>query len=172
MNRLVTAAALVFLAAVPVPALAQGGLSAGHLGAAFGVSFPTGSLSRQHSSGFNLAGTAEYQAPGQPMGVRAELFYEHFAAKTGAVGVRGVQTTAAVISAVYNVQGSSAHPYFIGGMGLYSVTGGGTHPGFNGGVGIRIPLTGMTAYFEARLHKVLTDGSSYLSLPITFGLSF
>ncbi|MDE3128934.1 MAG: hypothetical protein KGL38_13070 [Gemmatimonadota bacterium] len=170
MNRLAIAAALLLFAAAPVRA--QGGLSAGHLGAAFGVSFPTGSLSDGHSSGFNLAGTAEYQAPGQPMGVRGELFYEHFAARTGVAGARAVQTTAAIVSAVYNVQGASFHPYFIGGMGLYSVTGGGTRPGFNGGVGLRIPLTGMTAYFEARLHKVLTDGSSYLSMPITFGLSF
>lgn len=172
MTRFATAAALILLAAAPVPALAQGGLSAGHLGAAFGVSFPTGALSNQHSSGFNLAATAEYQAPGQAMGVRGEIFYEHFAAKTAVAGARSIQTTAAVVSAVYNVQGSPAHPYFIGGMGLYAVTGGGTRPGFNGGVGLRIPLTGMTAYFEARLHKVLTDGSSYLSLPITFGLSF
>ncbi|MDE3053249.1 MAG: outer membrane beta-barrel protein [Gemmatimonadota bacterium] len=172
MNRLATAAALVLLAAAPVPALAQGGLSAGHLGAGFGVSFPTGSLSDRHSSGFNLTGTAEYQAPGQPMGVRGEIFYEHFSAKTGVAGARSAQTTAALVSAVYNVEGTSVHPYFIGGMGIYSVTGGGTHPGFSGGVGIRIPLTGMTAYFEARLHKVLTDGSSYLSLPVTFGLSF
>lgn len=166
----IVAAALVM--AAPVPALAQGGLSAGHLGAAFGVSFPTGALSRAHASGFNLAGTAEYRAPGQAMGVRGELFYEHFAARTGVAGARAAQTTAAVVSAVYHLQGSQLHPYLIAGMGLYSVTAAGTRPGFNAGMGIRIPLSGMTAYFEARLHKVLTDGSSYLSLPVTFGLSF
>ncbi|MGH7670160.1 MAG: hypothetical protein ACRENQ_11780, partial [Gemmatimonadaceae bacterium] len=77
-----------------------------------------------------------------------------------------------IIDAIYHIPGSSLNAYFIGGMGIYSVTGNGTKPGFNGGVGIRIPLTGMTAYFEARLHKVLTDNSSYLSLPVTFGLSF
>lgn len=170
MKRIATVVALLVMGAPPV--LAQGGLSAGHLGAAFGVSFPMGSLADWHSSGFNLAGTAEYQEPGQAMGVRGEIFYEHFAAKTGAVGVGAVQATAAIVSAVYNVPESSLNTYFIGGMGLYSVTGGGTRPGFNGGIGVRIPLTGMTAYFEARLHKVLTDGTSYLSLPVTFGLSF
>ena len=170
MKRLGTIAALLALCAAP--ALAQGGLSAGHLGASFGISFPTGSLARNHASGFNLAGIAEYEAPGQVMGVRGELFYERFGAKTGVAGARAVQTGAAIIDAVYHFQGSSFHPYLIGGMGLYRVTGNGSRPGFNGGVGIRIPLTGMTAYFEARLHKVLTDGSSYLSLPVSFGLSF
>jgi hypothetical protein len=171
MNRLATV--VILLAVAASPALAQdGGLSAAHLGAAFGVSFPTGALSRQHSAGFNLAGTAEYEAPGQAMGLRGEIFYEHFAARPGVAGARSEQTTAAVVSAVYHLQGYSFHPYLIGGMGLYDVSPGGTHPGFNAGLGIRIPLTGMTAYFEARLHKVLTDGSSYLSLPVTFGLSF
>ncbi len=171
MKRLaIIAAALV--AAAPAAALAQGGLSAGHLGAAFGVSFPAGGLADAHSSGFNLAGTAEYEAPGQAMGVRGELFYEHFSPKSGVAGARAVQATAAIVSAVYNFQGTQFHPYLIGGMGLYGVTGNGARPGFNGGMGIRIPLSGMTAYFEVRLHKVLTDGSSYLSLPVTFGLSF
>lgn len=170
MNRLGTIVALLAVAAST--ASAQGGLSAGHLGAAFGVSFPTGALSHAHASGFNLMGTAEYQAPGQVMGLRGEVFYEHFAAKAQAPGARSVQTTAAIINAVYHVQGSSFHPYLIGGMGLYHVSDNGTRPGFNGGVGIQIPLTGMTAYFEARLHKVLTDGTSYVSIPISFGLSF
>lgn len=175
MRRIVTLAALLAFAAfaVPTTVLAQeGGLSAGHLGAGFGVSFPTGSLARNHASGFNLSGIAEYHAPGQTMGVRGELFYERFGAKTGATGVRATQATAAIVNAVYHFQNPSFHPYLIGGMGLYRVTGNGSRPGFNAGVGIRIPLTGMTAYFEARLHKVLTDGSSYLSLPVTFGLSF
>lgn len=160
------------LACCASPGLAQGGLSAGHLGASFGISVPTGSLSRGHAAGFNLAGIAEYEAPGQAMGVRGELFYERFGAESGATGVKAVQTGAAIVDAIYHFQESSFHPYLIGGMGLYRVTGSGSRPGFNGGVGVRIPLTGMTAYFEARLHKVLTDGSSYLSLPISFGLSF
>ncbi len=170
MRRVAFVAALLVCAAPA--ASAQGGLSAGHLGAAFGVSFPTGSLSRDHASGFNLAATAEYLAPFQSVGVRGELFYEHFAAKPQAPGAKAVQTAAAIVNAVYHIQGQAFHPYLIGGMGLYHVTGNGASPGFNGGAGIQVPLTGMTAYFEARLHKVLTSGSSYVSLPITFGLSF
>ncbi|HEU4990513.1 MAG TPA: outer membrane beta-barrel protein [Gemmatimonadaceae bacterium] len=170
MKRLRTVAALLVCCAAP--ALAQGGLSAGHLGAAFGVSFPTGQLAHAHASGFHLAGLAEYEAPGQDMGVRGELFYERFGAKAGAGGARAVQAGAAIVDAVYHFQGTSFHPYLIGGMGLYRVTGNGSRPGFNAGAGIRIPLSGMTAFFEARLHKVLTDGSSYLTLPVSFGLSF
>lgn len=165
----ITAALLVFAAS---SASAQGGLSAGHLGGAFGISLPTGALSDDHSAGFNLAATAEYLAPFQVVGVRGELFYEHFAAKPQAAGAHAVQTTAAIINAVYHVQGSALHTYLIGGMGLYNVTASGTTPGLNAGAGVQIPLTGMTAYFEARFHKVLTNGSPYVSLPITFGLSF
>jgi hypothetical protein len=170
MRRLALAAAVLVVTASR--ASAQGGLSAAHLGAAFGVSMPTGSLSAQHSAGFNLAAVAEYLAPFQQMGVRGELFYEHFATKPQSVGAHAAQATAAIINAVYHVQGSALHTYLIGGMGLYHVTANGTNPGFNAGVGIEIPLSGMTAYFEARLHKVLTNNSPYASLPITFGLTF
>jgi len=170
MTRLGTIAALLALAATP--ALAQGGLSAGHLGASVGISFPVGALALTHASGFNLGANAEYEAPGQPMGIRGEVFYERFGGKTTVAGSRAAQSTAGIIDAIYHVPGSSLNAYFIGGMGIYSVDGNGTKPGFNGGIGIRIPLTGMTAYFEARLHNVLTDNSSYVSLPVTFGLSF
>ncbi|MHB1862260.1 MAG: hypothetical protein ACYCVL_04745 [Gemmatimonadaceae bacterium] len=170
MKRIGTIVATLAVAAST--ASAQGGLSAGHLGAAFGVSVPAGSLANAYSSGFNLAGIAEYQAPGQVMSVRGELFYERFPARAEMANGHASQTAAGIVNAVYHFQGSSFHPYLIGGMGLYKVTGNGAKPGFNGGVGIQIPLTGMTAYFEVRLHKVLTDGSSYVTVPVTFGLSF
>lgn len=162
----------LLLALTASAAAAQGGLSAAHLGTAFGVSFPVGDLSRNHASGFNLAATAEFVGLDAATGVRAEIFYEHFAAKSGDSGASAAQAGAAIVNAIYHFQGTAFHPYLIGGMGLYSVTGNSTRPGFNGGVGMKIPLTGMTAYFEARLHKVLTNGSSYVSLPISFGLSF
>ncbi len=170
MIRFGTVVALLALGAST--AFAQGGLSAGHLGASFGVSFPTGALSGTHATGFNMSGLAEYQAPGQAMGIRGELFYERFGAKTGTTNVHAVQTFAGIVNAVYHFEGSTFHPYLIGGMGLYAVSDNRSSPGFNFGAGIEIPLSGMTAHFEARLHKVLTNRTSYLTLPISFGLSF
>ncbi|HET7631003.1 MAG TPA: hypothetical protein VFK16_01670 [Gemmatimonadaceae bacterium] len=170
MRSLATAILLLTIAAPT--AAAQGGLSAGHFGAGFGVSIPTGALANTHSAGFNLSWNASYQAVDQPMGIRGELFYQRFGAKAGATGVKASQAFAGVVDGEYHFQGFAFHPYLIGGLGLYHVTDAGTHPGFNGGVGIRIPLVGMTAYFEARLHKVLTDTRSYVSVPISFGLSF
>jgi Outer membrane protein beta-barrel domain len=170
MKRLGTIAALLAFSAST--ALAQGGLSSAHLGASVGISFPTGALSRTHASGFNLGALAEYEAPGEAMGIRGEFFYERFGGKATVAGARSSQTTAGIIDAIYHVPDSALHAYFIGGMGIYNVTGSGTKPGFNGGLGIRIPLTGMTAYFEARLHTVLIDNASYLTLPVSFGLSF
>jgi hypothetical protein len=165
-------AALALAAAASTAAAQNGGLSAAHLGAAFGISFPVGDLSSGHSSGFNLAGTADFNAPGQAMGLRGELFYEHFSAKNGYGGAGSAQAAATIVNAVYHFQGQSFHPYLIGGMGLYWVTQQSARPGFNAGAGFDIPLTGMTAHFEARIHKVLTNGRSYVSLPISFGLSF
>jgi hypothetical protein len=170
MRRFLTS--IVAIALCAPAARAQGGLSSAHLGGAFGISFPVGGLSRDHASGFNLSGSAEFEAPMELMGVRGEVFYEHFPASADAAGAHAAQASAAIINAVYHFQGVSYHPYLIGGMGVYNTTGNGTNPGFNGGMGIKIPLSGMTAYFEARLHKVLTNGSSYVSFPISFGLSF
>ena len=170
MRRIAFIALLVALAAPR--ARAQGGLSSAHLGGAFGVSLPLGGLADDHASGFNLSGSAEFEAPTEAMGVRGELFYEHFPSKAGVPSAHAAEAGAAIINAIYHFQGASFHPYLIGGMGIYRATDHGSSPGFNGGVGIKIPLTGMTAYFEMRVHKILTNGSSYASLPISFGLSF
>jgi len=48
----------------------------------------------------------------------------------------------------------------------------GNHPGFNFGVGVDIPMTGLSAHFEARLHRVLTDGAHYTTVPFSFGVRF
>ena len=153
------------------PAAAFGQLGSGQTGGAFGVSLPVGPLASGHQAGFNLSGFAEYHAPSEPMGVRAELLYERFeAVQNSTVGAN--QAIGATINAVYHIPGRAYHPYLIGGMGAYKVTAESTCPGFNGGAGIEIPLTGMRAYFEARVHKVLTARSSYAAIPISFGLSF
>jgi hypothetical protein len=169
--RFLSTAAFLLVLTAPAAA-AQGGLSAGHLGAGFGISIPTGKLADAHSAGFNLSASAAYQAVNQPMGIRGELLYQHFGAETGTTGVKASQDVAAIVNGEYHFQGHGFDPYLIGGLGLHHVTEGGTHPGFNGGLGVRIPLVGMTAFFEARIHKVLTDNSSYVSIPISFGLSF
>jgi hypothetical protein len=164
--------ALVLATGVAARAGAQAPLVAGHFGGAFGISIPTGGLSRTHAAGFNLAGIAEYQLPTEAVGIRGELLYQRFDARTGVSGVGSENTFGATVNALYNLQGSALRPYLIGGMGLYHLSDAGTRPGFNAGVGMRIPLTGMSAYFEARVHKVLTDGPSYVTVPFSFGLSF
>ena len=44
--------------------------------------------------------------------------------------------------------------------------------GFNVGTGVSIPLTGMGAYAEARVHFALAQGPSFVTVPITFGITF
>jgi len=63
-------------------------------------------------------------------------------------------------------------PYIIGGMGLYHITDHGNNAGLNVGTGVTIPLTSMGAYAEVRLHAALSQGPSYVTIPLTFGLTF
>jgi hypothetical protein len=141
------------------------------MGVSFGMSLPTGALSSAYGAGFNLSGLVEYTAPPEPMGLRAEIFYQRFEANQGVTGGAN-QALGVIANAVYHIPGRAYHPYLIGGMGAYRVTDETTRPGLNAGAGIDIPLTGMSAHFEARLHKVFTDHSSYVTMPISFGLSF
>ena len=168
-SRALALAALVL--ALAAPSGVRGQLASGHPGAAFGVSLPTGQLSDGHGSGFHLAGFMEYSAPTELMGLRAELFYQRFEPRQG-LAAGASQAVGLIANAVYHIPGRAYHPYLIGGMGAYRVTDESTRLGFNMGAGFEIPLTGISARFEARIHKVLTDRSSYLALPISFALSF
>lgn len=140
------------------------------IGFSGGISIPAGGLSRTQQSGFNLGALAEYHAPGEAVGIRGELNFEQFSKKQDAPKSRSA--TELTINALYDIPGYAFRPYFIGGMGFYHLTEQGNHPGFNIGTGINIPLTGFTAHMEARVHWAMTDGPSFISVPISFGVEF
>jgi hypothetical protein len=60
----------------------------------------------------------------------------------------------------------------VGGIGLYHISDNGNSAGFNGGMGLTIPLPGMGAYAEARVHFALNQGPSFVTIPVTFGITF
>jgi hypothetical protein len=147
-------------------------LANGLVGGAAGMSLPTGQLAKAYSAGFNLSGLVEMRAPQEAVGIRGELLWEHFEPKSGQSALENKNAVALVLNAMYFVPEYALRPYFIGGMGFYHVSDQGNRPGLNFGLGIDIPLSGLAAHFEARLHKVLTDGGSYASVPISFGVKF
>jgi hypothetical protein len=158
----VTAAQAAGPQTVPFPTFGLGG----------GISIPVGGVAKDRLPGFNVVGLAEFRTPSEPLGIRAEALYQYFGAKENAVGVEDSNNFAALINVVYHAPQSQVRPYVIGGMGLYHIADHGNNAGLNGGVGVTIPLTGMGAYAEVRAHFALTQGPSFVTIPITFGLTF
>ena len=142
------------------------------LGIGGGISFPAGGVSKDRVPGFDLSGFAEFRTPSEPLGIRAELLYQYFGKKKDLVGVKSSTTFAALVNVLYHAPRSQVRPYAIGGMGLYHISGSGNNAGVNAGAGVSIPLAGMGAYAEIRVHTAITQGPSYVTVPITFGITF
>ena len=145
------------------------------IGIGGGISIPAGGIAKNRQPGFNLDGMAEFRAPSEPLGLRGEILYQYFGASNNAVNVSSANALGFLLDVVYHTPGSQAHPYLIGGMGLYHVSDNGTSSnsaGFNVGTGLTIPLPGMGAYAEARLHFALKQGASFVTVPVTFGITF
>ena len=147
---------------MPLPVLGIGG----------GISIPAGGIAKNRQPGFNLDGMAEFRVPSEPLGLRGEVLYQYFGVDKNALNASSANTVAFLVDVVYHSPGSQAHPYLIGGMGLYHISDQGNSAGFNGGVGLTIPLQGVGAYAEARVHFALAQGPSFVTVPITFGVTF
>ena len=171
-NRRVSFILAGLVSCAAVSARAQQVIPGAQVGGAAGISIPTGHLGEVYSAGFNLSGLVQLRTPEEAVGVRAEALWEQFGHKDSAPNAGTKDAVAFALNAMYFVPGYAIRPYFIGGMGLYHVSGQGNHPGFNFGLGMDIPMTGLSAHFEARLHRVLTDGSRYMTVPFSFGVRF
>jgi Outer membrane protein beta-barrel domain len=147
---------------MPLPVIGVGG----------GVSIPAGGIAKDRQPGFNLDGMAEFRVPSEPLGLRGEVLYQYFGHDKNAINTSSANTVAFLVNVVYHTPGSQAHPYLIGGMGLYHIADQGNSAGFNGGMGLTIPLTGVGAYAEARVHVALNQGPSFVTIPVTFGITF
>ncbi|MFL5614762.1 MAG: hypothetical protein ACJ796_13960 [Gemmatimonadaceae bacterium] len=150
------------VATMPVPIFGIGG----------GISIPAGGIAKNRQPGFNLDAMAEFRTPSEPLGLRGEVLYQYFGKDQNAVAASAANTMGFLVNVVYHAPKSQVRPYLIGGMGLYHISDQGNSAGFNIGTGLTIPLTGMGAYAEARLHFALAQGPSFVTIPITFGISF
>jgi hypothetical protein len=145
---------------------------------AAGLSLANGNFGDRNDAGYALIVGIGFTQRASPISVRAEGIYTEYDSKfrdrdkSHAGGITA--------NAVYDFKTSPATPvslYAIGGVGLYSVKeesfpgdNSETGVGWNLGGGIRVPLTGFTAYVEARYHSISSANASFT--PIVFGLRF
>jgi hypothetical protein len=160
--RAVAAQATAAPQTVPVPIIGIGG----------GISIPAGGVAKNRQPGFNLDAMAEFRTPSEPLGLRGEVLYQYFGASKNSTS-SDANAVAFLVNVVYHAPQSQVRPYLIGGMGLYHVTDNGNAAGFNVGTGLTIPFTpSMGAFAEARVHFALSQGPSFVTIPVTFGITF
>jgi hypothetical protein len=179
MNRslaLLAAASLVTLAVAPNRASAQA--NPFHVNIAAGAAIPTGDLGNVANTGYNITGGVGMNVPASPIGFRVEGFFNQFGFQGGGddhFNVAGVNANIVLGMPMTSIAGSSL--YGIGGLGYYNSKVSGidesdSNLGFNIGAGFKFPLTGFSAYIEARYHQVSNTGTDAKYIPIVFGLVF
>ncbi len=175
-TRRLIAAAGVLLCGLTASSRAQSGHMTFNVAA--GLTAPTGSFGDFNDAGFNLTAGIGMPQGTSPLGFRAEGMYNEFSHKspdTDKSYVSGLLGSATYdfIAPPRNSGGLSF--YGIGGIGYYYtrvVTGfpNQSDIGWHIGGGARFPLSGFSAYIEARYHSV--SNVDIQVLPIVFGLMF
>lgn len=148
------------------------------LGVALGGAIPLGDFGSSVNTGYNVTGTVALRPVGMPVGFRLDGAYNSFGAKGGG----GTASIAALTgNVVLNLSADTQlAPYVIGGVGYYHEKGSilslgsssENHFGFNAGAGLNIPLTGFTAFIEARYNRISETGASTSFVPVTVGVMF
>lgn len=144
--------------------------------------------------GYHIGALAQWSGPDLPFGVRLDGVYHRFSVKQSVLAGSGVDNanasiTAGTLNGVFMLSsgtGAPITPYLIGGVGFYHLTASATCTGcgglsvsdsqnkfgLNGGGGLSFPMTGFSAFIEARYHHVFTDGGATSMVPISVGIVF
>ena len=176
MSRSLRYGALLALFAA-IPTAARGQSSDGpNFNIAAGLALPTGTFSDRNDAGYNITVGIGAKQRGSPFELRAEGIYTEFnqklaSGKSHAGGVTGN----AIFELIAPNSAQNNTLYLTGGGGYYSTRDrfqlqSQSNFGFNLGGGFRFPLSGFSAYFEARYHNVSNTDVKFL--PISFGLIF
>jgi hypothetical protein len=169
-HRLIAVAALSLLAAPMVLSAQTNGVQ---FNIAAGAAFPTGDFGNVADVGYNLTvGLGSHQR-GSPLGFRVEGMYNEW--NVSGIGDRKTHAGGVVANATLDLSGATATSgtgnsfYLIGGLGYFG-TGGSSNIGYNVGGGFKFPLTGFSAYVEARYHSISDVNVKFV--PVVFGLVF
>jgi hypothetical protein len=162
-----------------VSSIGAGGAQAQANPIAFGVfagaTIPTGDFSDGVDTGWHAGGLLQWDVVGWPIGIRVDAGYHRFSFKgTGDDNFNIVPVTANLVWMFPMDAGATVRPYLIGGVGYYHASCDGCDSddkfGINGGAGLSVPLTGFSAFAEARFHNIFTEGSSTQMIPISVGI--
>jgi len=169
-----------------------------------GASVPVGSYKDALKAGWNGQGSVIFHFPGLPLAFRADLNYNHFTFKndlpfsSGGTGgtVPSTDITQQILGGLANVSipfhMGPVSPYITAGLAGFNIKTnlGDVVPGeqdesatrfaVNGGLGLSMKLFGASAFVEAKLNNVYTDGKVIGSkelkdlqfVPVTFGFVF
>ncbi|HSQ31052.1 MAG TPA: hypothetical protein VLN49_14435 [Gemmatimonadaceae bacterium] len=163
----------VALVSMPEFGHAQATHSSTHFNIAAGATLPTGTFSDAVDVGYHFTVGLGVQDRSSALGFRAEGTYNAFSAKSGGGDVHVAGLTANASYDLANMGTTGSKLYAIGGIGFYDTKVPGqseTDFGWNFGGGFRFPLSGFSAYLEARYHQV-SNADAHL-VPISFGLLF
>jgi opacity protein-like surface antigen len=193
-TRAAILAAAVFTAAAAFAHPAQAQANPISFGVTAGATKAVGDFSDGVDLGYHVGGLVEWSGLDLPFGVRLDGVYHRFSVNQDALTGSGVNDanvsiTAGTLNAVFKFPagtGSPVTPYLIGGVGFYHISASATCNdcgglsvsdsqnkfGLNGGGGLSFPLTGFSAFVEARYHHIFTDGGSTSMVPISVGIVF
>jgi len=147
------------------------------IGVAAGGTIPSGDFKDATNTGYHGMLTLHVQPPLSPVGLRIDGMFNDLAMKD-------IDGKAKVWALTANamVGAGGIGPYVIGGIGYYHTSISGQvlsfgNPsdnkfGFNGGVGVRLPLTGISAFAEARYHYITDSDAKVRLIPISVGIEF
>lgn len=164
---------LIILGSVPAIASGQSTSSSLHFNVAAGATLPTGTFSDAVDVGYHLTGGIGMQDRSSPLGFRGEVSYNGMSGKNGGGSFHITSFTGNATYDLRNTGATGSKLYAIGGLGFYNTGDGGgsnTDFGWNVGGGFQWPLSGFSAYLEARFHSVSNRDAHFI--PISFGLRF
>jgi opacity protein-like surface antigen len=170
-----------------------------------GASVPVGSYKDALKAGWNGQGSVIFHFAGLPLSLRADLNYNKFTFKndlpfssggTGGTSTSTADITQQILGGLANVsipfRMGPVSPYITAGLAGFNIKTnlGDVVPGeqdesatkfaVNGGLGLSMKLFGASAFVEAKLNNVYTDGKVIGSkelkdlqfVPVTFGFVF
>jgi opacity protein-like surface antigen len=168
---------IVAIIVVVAPTLARAQSNATHFNIAAGVTLPTGAFGDRNDAGYNVIVGLGMKQRGSSLGFRAEGIYNEFNEHgTNDKSHAGGITANALYDLAANSRNNTRSLYIIGGVGYYSTrepffsSESQTNIGWNVGGGFEFPLSGFSAYVEARYHTVSNTVVRFV--PISFGLAF
>jgi opacity protein-like surface antigen len=175
--------ALVVVAARPASTQTRSSTQTGTtLGIGLGLTMPMGDWGDANAvndkMGFHFGVGAGLALGTAPVRLRVEGSWTQTSHQTGVDG--NTRLLGGMVNLVYPIQtAGQIRPYILGGVGFYStkLSSGGsdtskTSVGFGGGVGIRVPMSSLDLFVEARYLTLKAFDLTFAQLPITAGLSF